>query len=73
MNISFLLSLKWFLDQAYQLAQSAKYRSKAKAPALDADCVDEKVYEHPIGYTECQEDAKICNHVSVLLQKGPYA
>lgn len=54
-----LLLLEWLLDQIHQLAQSTKHIAEAKAPAADADGVDEKVHQHPVGDTEGKEDAKV--------------
>lgn len=49
------------LQKVDQPAEAAKDVTQAKAPAADADRVDEEVDESPVGNAECEEDAKVCN------------
>lgn len=54
-----LLALERLLNNPNQATQGTKELAKAKAPALDADSVDEEVDQNPVGDNKDAEDTEI--------------
>jgi len=72
LHLLLILSFEQLLDSPYQLPHTSKHISKAEAPPLNPDRVNEKVHQRPITDAEREEDAEIPPLISRLDVQRPH-